>query len=82
MKKKIIACITGLAIVAMIVPSSAQAVTAAELQIQINALLETLAGLQTQLADLTGEPAGGTITGCTITSFSRNLKVGNERRRC
>ena len=68
--------IAGLAMVAMIVPSSAQAVTAAELQAQINALLETLAGLQAQLGDLTGEPTGGTIAGCTITSFTRNLKVG------
>ena len=76
MKKKIIACIAGLAVVAMIAPSTAQAVTAAELQAQINALLETLAGLQSQLGDLTGEPTGGTITGCTITSFTRSLKVG------
>jgi len=75
MKKKIILCITGLAMLAMIVPSSAQAVTAAELQAQIDALMATLADLQSQLADLTGE-TGGTVTGCTITSFDRNLKVG------
>lgn len=78
MKKKIILCITGLAIVAMIAPSSAQAVTAAELQVQINALMATLADLQSQLADLTGEPTGGTIAGCTITSFTRSLSVGTS----
>ncbi len=73
MKKKIILCITGLAIVAMIVPSSAQAVTAAELQEQINALMATLAELQSQLADLTGEPGGGVGVSCT---FTRSLYPG------
>jgi hypothetical protein len=76
MKKKIFAAITGLAVAAMIIaPSSTQAITAAELQVQIDALLAQLATLQSQLSDL-GGGGGGTVTGCTITSFSRNLAVG------
>jgi len=75
MKKKIIAIITGLTIVAMVTPISTQALTAAELQVQIDALMAQLTTLQAQLADLTGEPAV-TVTGCTITSFDRALKLG------
>jgi len=59
----------------MVGPGVAQAITADELQAQINILLAQLATLQTQLSDLTGEPAT-TIVGCTITSFDRALSQG------
>jgi hypothetical protein len=75
-KRKIFAAITGLAVAAMIVaPSSAQALTAAELQTQINALMAQLATLQGQLSDLGGS-TGGTVTGCAIASFTKNLSQG------
>jgi len=51
------------------------AITAEELQAQIDTLLAQLATLQTQLSELTGEPTT-TIVGCTITSFDRNLSQG------
>ena len=53
----------------------AMALTAAELQVQITALMAQLAALQTQLSVLEGG-TGATVTGCTITSFDRALKVG------
>jgi len=70
--KKIVVIAT---IVSSLVMSTgpALAVTAADLQAQINALLAQLATLQTQLATLQGQP---TVTGCTITSFDRNLSQG------
>src|SRR4030042_913393 len=74
--KKIIATVTMLTCVGMLVPAGAvQALTAAELQEQINALLATLSSLQDQLTVLQGGSTGGTITGCTITSFDRNLTL-------
>ena len=78
MKKKIIAIATILTVAAMIVgPGTVQALTADELQVQIDALLAQLTALQAELADLTGETPGGDIT-CPagITSFDRNLKQG------
>lgn len=80
MNKRIIATITGLAVAAMIVvPSSASALTSAELQLQINQLLNQLNNLQQQLADMGGSgTTGGTVTGCSITSFTMNLKVGDS----
>ncbi len=72
-KKKIVAMIIGLSMVAMMAPGLAQALTVDELQVQINALLAQLATLQAQLTALTGAPA---VTGCTVTSFDRNLKLG------
>jgi len=60
----------------MLFPAGAvQALTAAELQEQINALLATLSSLQDQLTVLQGGSTGGTITGCTITSFDKNLTL-------
>ncbi len=56
-------------------PGVAQAITADELQVQIDALMAQLATLQSQLAGLTGEAP--TVAGCTITSFDRNLSVGD-----
>ena len=74
--KKIIATVTMLTIGGMLFPAGAvQALTAAELQEQINALLATLSSLQDQLTVLQGGSTGGTITGCTITSFDKNLTL-------
>lgn len=74
--KRLFAIITGLAVATvLIVPSPAAALTADELQVQINALLAQLSALQAQLSDLGGS-TGGTVAGCTITSFTRNLSVG------
>jgi hypothetical protein len=73
--KKIVATATVITCaVWMMGPSVAQAVTAEELQAQIDALLAQLATLQAQLSALQGgAPA---VTGCTITSFDRNLSQG------
>ena len=73
--KKIIATIIGLSMVVMMAPSLAQALTADELQTQITQLLAQLNLLQTQLATLQGT-AAPTVTGCTISSFIRNLTQG------
>jgi hypothetical protein len=73
-KKKIVAVVTGLTLVVMMAPGLAQGATVEELQAQINALLAQLATLQSQLAALQGTTP--TVTGCTITSFARNLKQG------
>jgi hypothetical protein len=73
-KKKIVAVVTGLTLVVMMAPGIAQGLTAEELQAQINTLMAQLATLQSQLATLQGTTAG--VTGCTITSFDRNLKQG------
>jgi len=56
-------------------PGVTQAITAAELQVQIDAIQEQIIALQTQLTELEG---GETVTveGCTITSFDQNLKQG------
>jgi|GEM_PF-5276757 len=74
--KKIIAVVVTLTVsIWLIGPSVAQAVTAEELQAQIDTLLAQLATLQAQLATLQqGETS--IIVGCTITSFSRNLQGG------
>ncbi len=75
LKKKIVATIIGLSMVVMMAPGIAQGVTVDELQAQITQLLAQLTLLQTQLATLQGT-AAPTVTGCTITSFDRNLKQG------
>ena len=73
--KKLIAIATTLTVAAMIVgPGTANALTAAELQVQINALLAQLQTLQSQLAGLGGTTTGtGVAVSCT---FSRNLYPG------
>ncbi|MFQ5721241.1 MAG: hypothetical protein ACE5GI_01955, partial [Candidatus Aminicenantales bacterium] len=73
--KKIVAVVTALTISVWLVgPGVAYGATVEELQAQIDALLAQLAGLQSQLATLqAGAPA---VTGCTISSFDRNLKQG------
>ncbi len=76
MIKKIISIVMILTVSAWLVgPGVAQAITADELQVQIDALMAQLADLQAELAGLTGETP--TVAGCTITSFDRNLSVGD-----
>lgn len=66
--------VTVLATVAM--PPTAQAQTAAELQVQINALLAQIAALQAQLAGATG---GGGIAGIPAGfTFTQNLGQGSS----
>lgn len=75
MKKRLFTILTALVVVAGLVTSTgASALTADELQVQINALLAQLSALQSQLGQVGGT---GTITGCTITSFTRNLAQGS-----
>ncbi len=71
--KKIIAIITTFSFL-FTAAGPAMSATIEELQAQIAALLAQIATLQAQLS---GMGAGtGTITGCSISSFSRNLKIG------
>ena len=72
-KRKIIAIVTAFSVWAS-TAAPALALTAAELQTQIDALMAQLATLQAQLSGL--EDGGTTTTVCTITSFTRNLKQG------
>ena len=68
-RKTIITAAVALTTVAMIAPMSAGALTAAELQAQINALMAQLQALQGQSS---GSPAV-----CAGIVFSRNLTVGS-----
>jgi hypothetical protein len=62
--KKIVSVATALTVSVWLVgPGAAQAVTAADLQAQIDALLANLATLQSQLAAM----GGGTAATCTFT---------------
>jgi hypothetical protein len=70
--KKIVAIATVFSVLTFVSPVFA--VTVEELQAQINALLAQLSTLQAQLAALQGTTGG--VTGCTITSFARNLSQG------
>jgi len=74
--KKIVAIAMVLSVSALLVgPGVAQAITADELQTQIDALLTQLTALQAELATLTGEPMG--ITGVPAGfTFENNLKQG------
>ena len=80
--KKIIAGITTIACAAWMVgiPMTAGAMTADELQDQINVLMEQLAALQTQLGEIEGEtpaPAGVVYDGIPAGfTFENNLKYG------
>ena len=68
--KKFLATAVFLSSVAMVViPASAEALTVAELQAQIVAL-------QAQLTALIAQQGGTTVTGCSVSSFDRNLKQG------
>ena len=72
-KRKIIAIVTAFSVWAS-TAAPALALTAAELQTQIDLLMAQLATLQTQLAGL--EDGGTPTTVCAIASFTRNLKQG------
>jgi len=72
-KRKIIAIVTAFSVWAS-TAAPALALTAAELQAQIDALMSQLATLQAQLSALEGGETATTV--CTITSFTRNLKQG------
>ncbi len=77
LKKKIIAIVTGLTLVVMMAPGLALGGTAED----IAALQATIAALQTQLNAAAAQLAtlqgvAPAVTGCTITSFDRNLKQG------
>ncbi len=80
--KKIIAIATILSVAVMMGGpgvGSANATTVEELEATIAALQAQLQAALAQLAELQGQQGtttGGTITGCTITSFDRNLKIG------
>ena len=79
MLRKIIMFTAGLAAMLIILtPAATRAVTFAELQATIASLQEQLNIALAQLADLQGTttPAGGTVAGCAISSFDRNLKAG------
>lgn len=75
--KKIVATITALTVSVWLVgPGTAEALTTAELQAQIDALLAQIATLQSQIAG-----SGGTVStsACTgVTSFARNLTLGSS----
>ena len=70
--KKTVAVVTAVTVWAT-AAGPVLALTTEELQAQISALLAQIATLQTQLAEMGGTT---TVTGCTITSFDRALKVG------
>ena len=73
--KKIVSVVTVLTISALLVgPGVAQAVTAAELQAQIDALLAQIATLQSQLTALGGAPAAA----CTFTRALYPGVTGND----
>jgi len=70
--KKIVAIATALSVTVMVAgPVGAQ--TTADLQALINSLTAQLASLTAQLAALQGGTTTGVSTGCTITSFTRDL---------
>ncbi len=75
--KKIVATITALTVSVWLVgPGTAEALTTAELQAQIDALLAQIATLQAQIAG-----SGGTVStsACSgVTSFTRNLTLGSS----
>ena len=76
--KKIIASITTITCAVWLMgPGVAQALTAAELQAQIDALLAQIATLQSQLTVLQGGTTSGTApAACSGITFDRNLKQG------
>lgn len=76
LKRKIVAVATVLTVVSFVVgPSVAQGATVAELLASIALLEKQLADLQASLVALQAGTTG-TISGCTVTSFDRNLKQG------
>ncbi|MFH1714300.1 MAG: peptidoglycan-binding protein [Candidatus Nealsonbacteria bacterium] len=78
--KKIIASVTMVACIALLTPVTSKAQTVEELQAQINLLLETLATLQSQLANLSGGSGISTSAPavCAGITFSAALKQGDS----
>ncbi|MCP6726808.1 MAG: hypothetical protein KJI69_02090 [Patescibacteria group bacterium] len=78
-KKRIL--VTGIAVMVVagiVAPGGAQAVTAAELQVQITALLAQIEALQLQLATIDGGTTG-TVTGIPSGfTFAQNLSQGSS----
>ncbi len=72
-KQTIITATVALTMVAMIAPMTAGAVTVADLQAQINALMAQLTTLQGPTTTTTSTPAA-----CVGVTFSRNLRVGSK----
>ncbi|MFH1401616.1 MAG: hypothetical protein ABIG40_01505 [Parcubacteria group bacterium] len=76
--KKFVAIATALTVSVMLVgPGTAQGATIEELNALIASLSAQLASLTAQLAALQGGGTG-TVSGCTITSFDRDLSQGME----
>jgi len=76
--KKIVAVATSLTVVVMLAPVlPVKAITADELQVQIDALLEQLAALQTQLGGMEGGTGAVTISGVPA-GFSFDLTLSWE----
>ena len=75
MSKKIIAIVTTLTCAVWMIGSSVQAMTADELQAQINTLLAQLSTLQTQLTTIQGGTSAAPAA-CAGITFSRTLKQG------
>ncbi len=75
--KKIVAIITTVTCAVWLIgPGMAQALTAAELQTQIDALLATIATLQAQLGTVQGTTSATAPAVCSGITFSSNLKLG------
>ncbi len=74
--KKIVAIAMVVGMTGMMVPSGAQALTAAELQTQIDTLLATIATLQAQITALQGGTSAAAPDACSGITFSSNLKLG------
>jgi len=70
--KKIVAIVMTVASAALIA-GPALALTQAELQAMIDSLMAQIVALQAQLGQTTG---GATVSGCSITSFTKNLTIG------
>ncbi|MDP2664530.1 MAG: hypothetical protein Q8O97_00980, partial [bacterium] len=78
LKKIFLTATIAVVAVGVVMPAgSASALTADELQVQINALLAQLQGLQSQLSQVQGTPSGATPAVCIGVSFTRNLAVGS-----
>ncbi len=73
--KKLIATATALTVVAMASP--AFALTAEELQVQINALMAQLQALQSQLVTVQGGTGTVSTGACAGVTFTRNLTIGS-----
>ena len=72
--KKTIAIVTAMTLWGSIA-APALGATVADLQAQIDALMATIASLQTELTIMQGGTTP-TVSGCSITSFDRALKLG------